>query len=86
MLISKDQLHNNYAGLEAVDEFLAAHLCQSFASQCVVMQHLIMALSKALRNGHSCLPLGDIAGQTCWSTTDDKAAGAAGRPDRKSVV
>ena len=80
MLISKDQLRNNYAGLEAVDEFLAAHLCQSFASQCVVMQHLIMALSKALRNGHSCLPLGDIAGQTYWSTTDDKVAGAAGRP------
>ena len=80
MLISRDQLHNNYAGLEAVDEFLAAHLCQSFASQCSVMQHLIMALSKALRNGHSCLPLGDIAGQTYWSTTDDKAAGAASRP------
>ena len=80
MLISRDQLHNNYAGLEAVDEFLAAHLCQSFASQCSVMQHLIMALSKALRNGHSCLPLGDIAGQTYWSATDDKAAGAASRP------
>ena len=80
MLISRTQLHADYVGLEAVDEFLAAQLCQSLGSQCEVMQHLIMALSKALRNGHSCLPLADIAGQTYWSTTADAATGIAGVP------
>jgi len=80
MLISRAQLHADYVGLEAVDEFLAAQLCQSLGSQCVVMQHLIMALSKALRNGHSCLPLADIAGQTYWSTTADAGTGIAGVP------
>ena len=80
MLISRAQLHADYVGLEAVDEFLAAQLCQSLGSQCEVMQHLIMALSKALRNGHSCLPLADIAGQAYWSTTADAATGIAGVP------
>ena len=67
-MATNTQLHNNHVGLEAIDSFLAVQLCQSLDSQCGVLQHLIMALSKALRNGHSCLPLADIAGQTYWSS------------------
>ena len=78
MMVSNAQLHTDYVGLEAVDRFLAAQLCQSLGSQCAVMQHLIMALSKALRNGHSCLPLADIAGQTYWSTTGETGTGLSG--------
>lgn len=73
MMASKTQLHADYTGLEAVDVFLSATLCQSLGSQCGVMQHLIMALSKALRHGHSCLPLADIAGQTYWASTASAA-------------
>ncbi|MFQ3303395.1 AAA family ATPase [Candidatus Njordibacter sp. Uisw_039] len=80
MMVSNAQLHTDYVGLEAVDRFLAAQLCQSLGSQCAVMQHLIMALSKALRNGHSCLPLADIAGQTYWSTTGETGTGIAPVP------
>jgi len=71
MMVSKATLYNDYTGLEAVDVFLATQLCQSLDSQCGVMQHLIMALSKALRNGHSCLPLAQLAGQTYWSGVED---------------
>ncbi|MFT7375666.1 MAG: exodeoxyribonuclease V alpha subunit, partial [Oceanospirillaceae bacterium] len=83
-MATNTQLHTNYVGLEAIDVFLATQLCQSLNSQrggqsdnpndkpndkqSGVLQHLIMALSKALRNGHSCLPLADIAGQTYWSS------------------
>jgi exodeoxyribonuclease V alpha subunit len=68
-MVSSAQLRTDYVGLEAVDGFLSTALCESLGSQSPVMQHLIMALSKALRNGHSCLPLADIAGQTYWSST-----------------
>tara|TARA_B100000767_G_scaffold272181_1_gene299335 strand:- start:1593 stop:3395 length:1803 start_codon:yes stop_codon:yes gene_type:complete len=68
-MVSSSQLQTDYVGLEAVDGFLATQLCQSLGSQSVVIPHLIMALSKALRNGHSCLSLADIAGQTFWSST-----------------
>jgi exodeoxyribonuclease V alpha subunit len=83
-MATNTQLHTHYVGLEAIDGFLAAQLCQSLDSQCGghsdnpndkqsgVLQHLIMALSKALRNGHSCLPLADIAGQTYWSSAVDE--------------
>ena len=40
-------LHKDYAGLEAIDGFLATQLCQSLGSQNAIMQHLIMALSRA---------------------------------------
>lgn len=79
MMVSKEQLHNNYTGLEAVDVFLAKGLCESLNSQNDVMQHLIMALSKALRSGHTCLPLADIAGQTYWSSLVDLRVDS--RPD-----
>ena len=92
-MATNTQLHTNYVGLEAIDGFLAAQLCQSLNSQCGgqsdnpndkqsgVLQHLIMALSKALRNGHSCLPLADIAGQTYWSSAvGETRAGIAAAP------
>ena len=73
-------LHKDYAGLEAIDGFLATQLCQSLGSQNAIMQHLIMALSRALRNGHSCLPLADIAGQTLWSAVSDIRTGTGAAP------
>ena len=79
-LVPKAILHTDYAGLEAIDGFLATQLCQSLGSQNAIMQHLIMALSKALRNGHSCLPLADIAGQTLWSAASDARTGAGAIP------
>ena len=39
MMVSKEQLHNNYTGLEAVDVFLAKGLCESLNSQNDVMQN-----------------------------------------------
>ena len=80
MMVSKAQLSTDYAGLEAVDGFLARQLCDSLDSHCAIMQHLIMALSKALRNGHSCLPLDAIAGQTVWSSLAEATTGAAAAP------
>ena len=75
MMVSKAQLNQHYVGLEAVDGFLATQICNSLGSQCATMQHLIMALSKALRNGHSCLLLADIAGQTYWSSAAEAISG-----------
>ena len=49
-LVPKSILNTDYAGLEAIDGFLATQLCQSLGSQSAIMQHLIMALSSALRN------------------------------------
>ena len=80
MMVLRAQLHTEYAGLEAVDGFLATQLCDSLGSQCAIMQHLIMALSKALRNGHSCLPLDAIAGQTMWSNTGETKTGITATP------
>jgi exodeoxyribonuclease V alpha subunit len=80
MMVSKLQLSTDYAGLEAVDRFLAIQLCDSLGSQCAIMQHLIMALSRALRNGHSCLPLATIAGQTVWSSPAETTTGMAAAP------
>ena len=79
-LVPKAILHKDYAGLEAIDGFLASQLCQSLGSQSAIMQHLIMALSRALRNGHSCLPLADIAGQTLWSVVGDIRTGTGAVP------
>lgn len=56
-MLSNAELRSRYPSLEAIDVYLAQQLCQSLASQSEVLQHLFIALSEALRNGHSCLVL-----------------------------
>jgi len=61
-MLSNTELRHRYPAIEAIDVYLAQQLCNSLASQSEVLQHLLIALSEALRNGHSCLPLAPDAG------------------------
>jgi len=59
-------------GIEAIDRFIAMEFtpCEAIDNQeNVVWMHLLVALSFMQRNGHSCLSLVDIAGQTLFAST-----------------
>lgn len=71
MKVKKTTLAHHYAGLEAIDIFLADQLLESLNSSNQVLQHLVMALSQSLRSGHTCLPLAEITHQTYWARADE---------------
>jgi len=71
MILSNTELFQRYPAIEAIDAYLAQQLCESLGSDNEVLQHILIALSESLRNGHSCLPLAPDAGVAlvrCWST------------------
>jgi len=70
VLIPVAEVNTNYAGIEAIDGFLAQQLCHSLGSENALVQHLFIALSEALRNGHSCVPLEQLAEMTRWSSAN----------------
>ncbi|WDE14107.1 exodeoxyribonuclease V subunit alpha [Thalassomonas haliotis] len=59
------------AALEPIDYFFAQELCQRLGFDPQLF-HLLLALSESLRNGHSCLPLESIAGQSFGFASDDE--------------
>jgi len=75
MILSTTELLQRYPAIEAIDAYLAKQLCESLGSQNEVLQHVFIALSEALRNGHSCLPLAPDEGLALvrwWSTEEQQ--------------
>ena len=75
------QAQQQFAGIEAIDFYLAEQLTQSFlqnpdhqkeqlAEHSELLFVLFMALSESLRQGHSCLPLAIIA-KSYWGRASD---------------
>jgi len=55
----------------AIDRFLADHLCDWLDCRDDWLWYSILAVSEALREGHSCLNLAYWAGATAWATDDE---------------
>jgi len=51
----------------AIDRFLADHLCDWLDCRDDWLWYSILAVSEALREGHSCLNLAYWAGATAWA-------------------
>lgn len=64
--------------IEAIDYFLASQITKELGLQEeVVLFHLLIALQWALRQGHSCLPLLEVADKTFWADEDNNQTGYA---------
>ncbi|MCK5665066.1 MAG: exodeoxyribonuclease V subunit alpha [Thiotrichaceae bacterium] len=64
--------------IEAIDYFLASQIIQELGLQEeAVLFHLLIALQWALRQGHSCLPLLEVADKTFWTDEDNNQIGYA---------
>lgn len=62
-----DQASAALADLQTIDYYMAQSMVENFkATDDVLFWHCIAALSKSLRDGHSCLDLKVLAGQTLW--------------------
>ncbi|WP_210394660.1 exodeoxyribonuclease V subunit alpha [Motiliproteus sediminis] len=65
--LDSDQCLARYAELEAIDFFLARELQTQLGGERPERFMLWLALHWALRQGHSCLDLAAVAGQTLWA-------------------
>ncbi|WP_286232494.1 exodeoxyribonuclease V subunit alpha [Thalassotalea sediminis] len=76
---AKTQLY----GIESIDYYTASQLTPLLISRCKAKErltieavsqlfHLVIALSQALRNGHTCLPLLQVAGQCLFRSADNQ--------------
>jgi len=72
---SSDQCLARLQDVEAIDYFLAKALQLSLNSDSDLLFHLLLALQGALRQGHSCLAINDVADQWLWV---DTASGRSG--------
>ncbi|MBE9525753.1 MAG: exodeoxyribonuclease V subunit alpha [Proteobacteria bacterium] len=64
--------------IEAIDYFLASQITKELDLQEeVVLFHLLIALQWALRQGHSCLPLLEVADKIFWADEDNNQTGYA---------
>jgi len=62
--------------IEAIDYFLASQITKELDLQEeAVLFHLLVALQWALRQGHSCLPLLEVAEKTFWADEDNNQPG-----------
>ncbi len=62
--------------IEAIDYFLASQITKELGLQEeAVFFHLLIALQWALRQGHSCLPLIEVAENTFWTDEDNNQTG-----------
>jgi len=62
--------------IEAIDYFMAHHLSQTLnAPEAEPLFHLLLAVQWALRHGHTCLPLQQVAAQTLWAAPDSDKNG-----------
>lgn len=64
------------AGIQAIDYFLAKQVCQAVVDeQQEPLFHSIMAISQALREGHSCLKLSEISESLYWQNSEENIPG-----------
>ncbi len=62
--------------IEAIDYFLASQITKELGlQQETVLFHLLIALQWSLRQGHSCLPLLEVADKTFWADEDNNQTG-----------
>ena len=65
-----------YAGIESIDYYFARHYAQAVdASIRTDAFHLLVALSWHLRQGHTCLPLAEIAGKQLFDDEEQECHG-----------
>lgn len=65
------QLHE----VEPFDFYFAEQINRQYALDDSQLYHLLMALCSFLREGHTCLPLAQISGQSLWSNPENPAQG-----------
>lgn len=84
MYKSFQQCQNKLDGIQAIDYFLAKQLCQAIFGNKTehhsndkqsLLFHSVMATSRALREGHSCLKLSQHSEQLCWFNPDENKPG-----------
>ncbi|TCI02016.1 exodeoxyribonuclease V subunit alpha [Corallincola luteus] len=73
---NSEQCQQQLADIEAIDYFFAQQMSLELAPQRPeLLFHLLLALQWALRQGHSCLPLSQVANKLFW---DDREADKKG--------
>lgn len=80
--LSLYELQEQCADIQAIDFFLARELTESLLSlpankdkEADLLFYSVMAVSEALREGHSCLKLSEYAGQLHWQNTEEEKPG-----------